>query len=397
MISELKQYGITPDMLKEIAVSAGSDRLRDKLEDISLIYSEFENYIRDRFVTVEDKPELLYRFIDNSDLLKGSTVVFDGFTGFTPVQYRLIEKIALQAENIIVTVTISSPAINNINTDMGMDELFYMSKDMIRKLGVIADNVRIPFLMQRIESDHSKYRFRNSPALNFLEENIFRYNGSTFGGSTEDIHISEHLNGKEEIQYAAAAILKEVRTHGYRFNDIGVILGDKDNFANETARIFKESGIPFFMDNKRSLIGNPMVEYIRGIIALIKERFSYEAVFRVLKNGLCGFERDKVNIFEDYILAFGINGFDRYCEKFVRAYKSKEMGLDVINEVREDFCCLISEFYNDMIKGTKASDYVNAVYDFMEKKTSMRRWKCWQIIRRMRIRRKNSAKATDMW
>lgn len=124
MISELKQYGITPDMLKEIAVSAGSDRLRDKLEDISLIYSEFENYIRDRFVTVEDKPELLYRFIDNSDLLKGSTVVFDGFTGFTPVQYRLIEKIALQAENIIVTVTISSPAINNINTDMGMDELF---------------------------------------------------------------------------------------------------------------------------------------------------------------------------------------------------------------------------------------------------------------------------------
>lgn len=93
MISELKQYGITPDMLKEIAVSAGSDRLRDKLEDISLIYSEFENYIRDRFVTVEDKPELLYRFIDNSDLLKGRTVVFDGFTGFTPVQYRLIEKL----------------------------------------------------------------------------------------------------------------------------------------------------------------------------------------------------------------------------------------------------------------------------------------------------------------
>lgn len=28
-----------------------------------------------------------------------------------------------------------------------------------------------------------------------------------------------------------------------------------------------------------------MVEYIRGIIALIKERFSYEAVFRVLKTG----------------------------------------------------------------------------------------------------------------
>lgn len=78
MISELKQYGITPDMLKEIAVSAGSDRLRDKLEDISLIYSEFENYIRDRFVTVEDKPELLYRFIDNSDLLKEALLYLMG-------------------------------------------------------------------------------------------------------------------------------------------------------------------------------------------------------------------------------------------------------------------------------------------------------------------------------
>lgn len=67
-------------------------------------------------------------------------------------------------------------------------------------------------------------------------------------------------------------------------------------------------------------------------------------MFRVLKNGLCGFERDKVNVFEDYILAFGINGFDRYCEKFVRAYKSKEMGLDVINEVREDFAALFQNF-----------------------------------------------------
>ena len=95
MISEFKQYGITPERLNEIIEGTTNDRLRDKLTDICRIYTGFEKYIEGRFVTVEDKPEILYREIDRSKAVEDAVVVFDGFTGFTPVQYRLIEKIAL--------------------------------------------------------------------------------------------------------------------------------------------------------------------------------------------------------------------------------------------------------------------------------------------------------------
>ena len=46
MVSELKQYGVKPDGLEEIAgkIEAG-DRLKQKLIDISRIYKAFEEYI----------------------------------------------------------------------------------------------------------------------------------------------------------------------------------------------------------------------------------------------------------------------------------------------------------------------------------------------------------------
>lgn len=46
------------------------------------------------------------RSLSKSKILKGSVVVFDGFTGFTPIQNRLIQELMRVCAETIVTVTI---------------------------------------------------------------------------------------------------------------------------------------------------------------------------------------------------------------------------------------------------------------------------------------------------
>ena len=42
--------------------------------------------------------------VPDSSVLKGSVVAMDGFTGFTPVQDRLLEELLKVCEKVIVTV-----------------------------------------------------------------------------------------------------------------------------------------------------------------------------------------------------------------------------------------------------------------------------------------------------
>lgn len=51
---------------------------------------------------------MLASYVPQSKLLKDSVIVFDGFTGFTPVQNRVIAELMKQAKEVIVTVTLGS-------------------------------------------------------------------------------------------------------------------------------------------------------------------------------------------------------------------------------------------------------------------------------------------------
>lgn len=366
VISELKQYGIRPDALKAIADNAKGDRFKQKLMDINRVYETFQGYIEGRYVTVEDKPEMLNNVIDRSGLLSNSIIAFDGFTGFTPVQYRLIEKMTMVAERVIFTATMSED--EDYRVIRGEEELFYMSKAMIAKLGAMADRLTTDFEVERLKPDVKESRFAGFPEMDFVERNIFRYGRDTYKGEVNGIHVCNLSMIKDEIRYTASKIAGIVREKGYRYRDIGVITGDMESYGSEIARIFSEAEIPYFMDMKRNLISNPLVDYIRGSIELIVKDFSYESVFRVLKNGLCDVDGEDTDVFENYVLALGIRGYKRYSEKFVRKYPGKTQNLQNINRIRELFINKVSGFVDEMKNGSgKATDYVRAVYNYMER------------------------------
>ena len=133
VLSELTQYRVGPELLEKLQKETGDNRvLADKLHDIQVLQEAFQAYKEETYITSEEILEACSHVIGKSRMVADSVVALDGFTGFTPVQYLLLERLMCCAREVIVTVTL--PAQEYPFTALHAEELFAMSKQTIWEL-----------------------------------------------------------------------------------------------------------------------------------------------------------------------------------------------------------------------------------------------------------------------
>lgn len=152
------------------------------------------------------------------------------------------------------------------------------------------------------------YRFCDNSAMEFLERNIFRYSKECYKEKQGAVRVHVARNPREEAMKAAGRVRNLVRTKGYRYRDIGVIVSNMEVYGDDLGQAFDLYEIPVFMDHKRSILLNSFVEYIRSLLNMVKDNFSYESVFRFLRTNLSGFTYGEVDELENYVIALGIRG-----------------------------------------------------------------------------------------
>lgn len=174
-ISELGQYGIRPEDLKQVEAETDHPLLKDKLKDLGVIYKSFRDYIEDHYITAEEILDILCRELPRWEKLKNSVIYLDGYTGFTPVQYRLAELFMLHAREVVCTVTVDLR--ENPYEKCGIQHLFYMGRHTVCRLKELADRHHVE-IKQEIRCDRCpSWRFKDSESLDFLEQNLYRYTG----------------------------------------------------------------------------------------------------------------------------------------------------------------------------------------------------------------------------
>ena len=255
IISEFIQYDIQPEVLEHMLERAEkTPALYYKLQDIKTIYEGFREYLQEKYITGEELLDVFAFVVHKSSLLKNSVVVLDGFTGFTPVQMKLLRAFMGICEKVVVTATIDEK--ENPYICEHPYQLFALSKQMISKLVQFAKEDGIE-LEQPIELFRQPaYRFLNNDGLAFLENHLFRYSRRTYEKEQEAVQIFCAKNPKEEVDFVAQRIRNLVRKEGYRYRDIAVITNGIEAYANHIERIFAYYDIPIFMDHKRSILLN---------------------------------------------------------------------------------------------------------------------------------------------
>ncbi len=180
-ISEFMQYGLSPeDVGKLTDYAAKRGALHHKLKDLGLLYQGFLDYIRGHFITTEETLDLVCRSLQKSRLVPGSIIVFDGFTGFTPIQNRVIQELMRLAGEVIVTLTLGEGE-NPYEPD-GEQKLFYLSKKTVHDLCALAEQAGVERGQDVAVLPGEQDRFARNPALRQLERNLFRMSPSPFEG-----------------------------------------------------------------------------------------------------------------------------------------------------------------------------------------------------------------------
>ena len=371
LISELTQYNIDPDTLETFIEEQNMPpAFSYKLQDILTRMPGLSSAISGMYITAEEVLEAFCDMAEESKLLQDAVLVFDGLTGFTPIQNNVLYRLMGIVSDIYVTVTID-PA-EDIYSYHDMQELFAMSKKTVASLMKMAEEkhfeVTGPVVLKNPKAD----RFREAPVLRFLEQNLFRTRHHSYEKKDEKeikegIEILSLPNPRRELQYAAEEIARLVHTGAYRYRDFAIISGAIEEYGSYVPQIMEEFGIPFFLDTTKNILLHPFLEFVRSLLQVIDDNFSEEAMFRYLRCGLSQISEDEIDLLENYVLAAGIRGKKKWEARFIyTTHEVTEEDLEALNELRirvmEPFLELTAVFRK---KGATVRECTTALYQFI--------------------------------
>jgi ATP-dependent helicase/nuclease subunit B len=124
-------------------------------------------------------------------------------------------------------------------------------------------------------------------------------------------------NRRTEVEHVASQMIALVRDGGYRWRDLAVLMRSPEGYADLFEHVFATYDIPYFLDAKKGVMEQPLIEFIRSGLEVVYKGWQYDAIFRCLKTDLMtavltdlGKEdaRRMVDELENYVLAFGIKG-----------------------------------------------------------------------------------------
>ncbi len=366
MMSELLQYGIEPETLEEKQFELGTESLLyTKLQDICVIYNAFLETIHGRYMAMEEVPDRLCDIIDDSELIRNSVIFMDDFTGFTPIQYKLMVHILKLSPLVVMAVTVDAAA--DPYQKAQKEELFYLTKDTISHLEQICSLCYVRREKDILMTDSTETRFTGSKELDILEKRIFREGQIPYEEDVHDIEACLLSDPRSEMQYVAMRIHDYVSREAYRYEEIAVVASDMSRYRNGAEYWFGRYGIPCFFDGRRNVSGNMLMEWMRSLLNMFIRNFSYESVFRYLRCGLSGITMEETDRLEDYVLALGIRGFAGWQQVWTaRQQGMTEEMLAELNQVREKLIYPLKELYHVVQnRDMRIVELIRAIYRYM--------------------------------
>ena len=358
ILSEFYQYQITDEILGGVLEQLSPEKsLFHKISDLRLLCNAFDEAMSDSYMVAEQILSLLKEVAGESEMLSKADIYFDGFTGFTPVQYDVIEELMRLGGNLYFTFTMDEDVFGQ--NDYSEQGLFAMGKQAVNRLYQLAERNQVPVLPHIGMT--TNYRLEGNPELLHLERQIFRFPVQAYKGKPENIRMLQAKDGREEAAYIAKTIKKYVMEEGWHYRDFAIITGNSTEQADIWRQAMEQTAIPYFMDANETLSHNPVVEVVGMLMELFQLDFSYDSVFTFLKTGFLEIDMESVYNLENYALKYGVRGLSAWKKAFRRGFPD----LYKINDTRKQFLKGLDTVTPVFIKkSAPAKEYIHALYDF---------------------------------
>lgn len=390
-LGEMKTYCVGPE---ELALTSsalrnvpGADLLADKIDDLRLLYGDLEAALADRFTDPDDYLNLLADRLEMSSAVRGGEVWVDGFSGFTPQEYRVLAALMRDAKRVNISLCAD---LDSLGGSYDETALFYSIRETYEALCETAAREGVP-VERPLALDGVKPGRHLNPDIIHLEKYFFKRPAQSKEASGKGVTLAAAANPRAEVEGVAREIITLCRDEGYRYRDIVVLLRDLDAYSALISSVFADHDIPVFIDQKRPVMHHPLVELVRSALEVVTSGWSSDPVFRFLKTDLVPLTREEVDRLENYVLAHGIRG-SRWTDgrpwdyrKSLSLEEDSEITdveaeeLEAINQIRRRVVGILSGFDSSVRVAENVRDMSAALFDLLVKLEAPEMLECWSV------------------
>ena len=398
-ISEMKQFNCGADELAEIARSVpdGSYTQR-KLEDLYLLYSEYEAAIRGKYTDSEDYIDLFLGKISRSELVAGNHIWIYGFDSFAPKALSVIGELMQYAADVNLVLTYDD------KREARDADLFALAETVIRNFENLAERRSIEVRKRAIPKTYTAER---ADKIQFIEQELYalparKYarggqstnpaeggaseaaadavasgeaagnadTASVAAAGTDSLTLVAAANLYNEAESAACYVLELVRDFGYRFSDIKVICNDQETRGPILKRVFKEYGIDLVSDTSKDILQSSIVQYITALMDVVVEKYRTDLMIKMLKSGFGDLTNDEITDLENYAIKYKIRG-TMWKRPFVRG--ESEYGVEALvrmNAVREKALAFMPDL-EAIFEAETCGEFISGLYGFLYEKVKL--------------------------
>ncbi len=357
---ELKTYCISPRQLDSACSRLENDSpLYKKLRDISLIYSAYNAQLTESFSDSGDDISRAIDILKEYNIFDGASVYIDSFAGFTKQEHELIAKISRLCNELYITLPLPTPNDNSIHLES------LRQTDMKLKKYLDKGSYDETFLT---EIHRSK-----SEQLKYLQSNLWNFEANEFSGEYGDIKSFLCETPYSESELVATEIRKQIEG-GARYGDIAIILRDAEKYRGILDVALDKYGIPYFMSEKTDLNSKSLSKFIFSALKIKESNWRGTNVIAHLKSGFCDVDPFDVDIFEDYVNTWNINGSKFLSGKWTMnpdgysamLTKRGERILSVANLVRESVISSLSLYFAKLDASANVKEMCQATLEFLK-------------------------------
>ncbi len=301
LIAQLKSAGVLPEDIDK-AKDSVSGILKDKLSDIAVIFSAYENYLKENGLDDQSSSlSLLPSVIEQLDSVKESNVYLVGFSRLTKQNLLSIEALIKNAKSVTAILP------KGENTFAFVNETVERMVDVAKNLGVevVIEEEKTPFTL---EGDK-------------IVSSLFNPLAKKEKTSTDKISLFVAKSEDEEAEKIASVIKQEV-LKGKRYKDFTIILPNVEENSH-LKKAFNLLRVPFYLDVEYRVENHPLITLIYSYLDCFIKNAERETVLSLVKNPLYSSDKELNDAFINYVYKYNIN-YSQFLRPFAFEADKKE-------------------------------------------------------------------------
>lgn len=373
-IEEFINYDISVEDIKSL--SFDNNRTKEKYDDLVKVYEKWLETIDEYSIeNINLMPHFLNILnevdVNEIESLNNATIYVDGFHNFSELELQLLKTLTRFTDDITLLLMHSSDN----------KELFRKTENVIQELkrvDLFGENG-----VDIIEFPHENYRAKSEGL--YQVENYLRK--GTPINNIDGVSLIEAPNMRAEIEEVMRQIETLIRTKNVKYKDIGILYRDQ-SYIEVLRYYFEKFDIEYSIDQKYKMIQHPFIQFVMSIFEAYRQNFKRESIINIMKSGYLN-DNDDFNmyVFENVVLESGIDfqaGLlnDELFKKFLETRDDgqkqtlSEVEIQDIEKMlayKNRVLDALNHLFKSIESGTKAIDYIQSIYQFLEKNRVLER------------------------